>query len=83
MARKKTAKPALAPVKKVGFFKRIFNLVKGWVVGNGIEGILGLVLFFLLWSFGFKIYAGFAFGVFATRNWDLAKTSILKLINKL
>ena len=80
MARKKTAKPVPAPVKKVGFFKRIFNLVKGWVVGNGIEGILGLVLFFLLWSFGFKIYAGIALGVFATRNWDIIKAWLLKLV---
>jgi hypothetical protein len=82
MARKKTAKPVPAPVK-VGFFKRIFNLVKGWVVGNGIEGILGLVLFFLLWSFGFKIYAGIALGVFATRNWDLFKNWVISLKNKI
>ena len=27
----------------------------------------------ILWTFGFKIYAGFAFGVFATRNWDIVK----------
>ena len=80
MARKKTAKPVPAPIKKVGFFKRIFNLVKGWVVGNGIEGILGLVLFFLLWSFGFKIYAGIALGVFATRNWDLFKNWVKGLV---
>ena len=79
MARKKTVKPVPAPVK-VGFFKRIFNLVKGWVVGNGIEGILGLVLFFLLWSFGFKIYAGIALGVFATRNWDLFKNWVKGLV---
>ena len=79
MARKKTVKPVPVPVK-VGFFKRIFNSVKGWVVGNGIEGILGLVLFFLLWSFGFKIYAGVALGVFATRNWDLFKNWVKGLV---
>ena len=83
----KKAKTAKA-VKKTdepspSWFKRIFNLIKDWIVGNGIEGVLGLILGLLLWSFGYKIYAGFAFGVFATRNWDLAKTSILKLINKL
>ena len=79
---KKDDGPTLPPVK-LSWLKRTFNSIKGWIIGNGIEGILGLVLGLLLWSFGFKIYAGFAFGVFATRNWDLAKTSILKLINKL
>jgi len=74
--------PTLPPVK-LSWFKRTFNAVKGWILGNGIEGILGLVLGLLLWSLGFKVYAGFAFGVFATRNWDLAKAAIQKLINKL
>tara|TARA_R110001632_G_scaffold138225_1_gene253916 strand:- start:129 stop:371 length:243 start_codon:yes stop_codon:yes gene_type:complete len=72
MARKKTVKPVPAPVK-VGFFKRIFNLVKGWVVGNGIEGFLGLIVGLILLPLNFKFYAGIAFGVFATRNWDLFK----------
>jgi hypothetical protein len=67
----------------LSFFKKIYTIAKDWVVANGIEGVLGLIAGLLLWSFGYKIYAGFAFGVFATRNWDLAKTSILKLINKL
>tara|TARA_R110000822_G_scaffold24528_1_gene74622 strand:- start:63 stop:338 length:276 start_codon:yes stop_codon:yes gene_type:complete len=79
---KKDDGPTLPPVK-LSWVKRTFNAVKGWILGNGIEGILGLVLGLLLWSFGFKIYAGFAFGVFATRNWDLAKSKIVKLINKL
>ena len=91
MARKpktKTAKavktdekpPVTVPPVKLSWFKRTFNAIKGWIVGNGIEGVLGLVLGLLLWSFGLKIWAGFAFGVFATRNWDLAKSSISKLI---
>ena len=79
---KKDDGPTLPPVK-LSWFKRTFNAVKGWILGNGIEGILGLVLGLLLWSLGFKVYAGFAFGVFATRNWDLAKAAIQKLINKL
>jgi len=68
--------------EKQNWFKRIFNLVKDWVVGNGIEGILGLIAGLVLWSFGFKVYAGVAFGVFATRNWDLFKNWISKLFNK-
>jgi len=68
--------------KVLEFLKKIITIIKDWVVANGIEGVLGLGLGLLLWSFGYKIYAGFAFGVFATRNWDLAKAWVLKLINK-
>tara|TARA_B100000768_G_C11184040_1_gene334241 strand:- start:358 stop:597 length:240 start_codon:yes stop_codon:yes gene_type:complete len=78
MARKKSVKPA--PIKKVGFFKRIFNLVKNWVVGNGIEGFLGLILGLILLPLGFKFYSGIAFGVFATRNWDLFKNWVKGLL---
>ncbi len=59
--------------KVLDFIKKIYTIAKDWVVANGIEGVLGLVAGLLLWSFGYKIYAGFAFGVFATRNWDLVK----------
>ena len=47
MARKAKAKKVETSTsqKLVGFFKKNFQLqLKGWVVGNGIEGILGLVL---------------------------------------
>ena len=57
----------------LNFIKKIFTIVKGWIVANGIEGVLGLIAGLILWAFGYKIYAGFAFGVFATRNWDLVK----------
>ena len=80
MARKKAVKKEV--VEKLSAIKRIFNLVKAWLKGNGIEGVLGLVIGLLLWSFGYKIYAGFALGVFATRNWDLAKGWLLGLLKK-
>tara|TARA_R110000803_G_scaffold35915_4_gene77415 strand:+ start:2202 stop:2444 length:243 start_codon:yes stop_codon:yes gene_type:complete len=80
MARKKTMKKQAE--EKISFIKKIYNSIKSWIVGNGIEGVLGLILGLILWSFGFKIYAGFSFGVFATRNWDLAKAWILKIFNK-
>tara|TARA_R110000772_G_scaffold18062_4_gene50423 strand:+ start:218 stop:448 length:231 start_codon:yes stop_codon:yes gene_type:complete len=67
-------------VKKLSSIKKFYNVVKSWIVGNGIEGFLGLILGLLLWSFGFKVYAGFAFGVFATRNWDLLKGWIKTII---
>jgi len=68
--------------KVLEFLKKIYTIIKNWVVANGIEGVLGLGLGLLLWSFGYKIYAGFAFGVFATRNWDLVKGWLLKLLKK-
>ena len=68
--------------KVLEFLKKIITIIKDWVVTNGIEGVLGLGLGLLLWSFGYKIYAGFAFGVFATRNWDLVKGWLLKLLKK-
>ena len=40
MARKAKQKATpTKPVVKDSWFKRIFNSVKGWIVGNGIEGI--------------------------------------------
>jgi len=81
MARKKAIKKEVV-VEKISAIKKTINAVKSWLEGNGIEGILGLIAGLLLWSFGFKIYAGFAFGVFATRNWDLAKAWVLKVLNK-
>tara|TARA_B110000285_G_scaffold39085_1_gene42539 strand:+ start:17 stop:256 length:240 start_codon:yes stop_codon:yes gene_type:complete len=78
MAAKKAVKKAV--VEKLSFIKKIYNAVKLWAVGNGIEGFLGLIVGLLLWPLGFKIYAGFAFGVFATRNWDLLKDWVKGLL---
>lgn len=63
--------------KVIKFLKLAFVVSKNWIVSNGIEGIVGLVAGLLLWAFSYKIYAGFAFGVFATRNWDIFKTWVL------
>jgi hypothetical protein len=65
--------------KVISFVKTAFALTKNWIVGNGIEGVLGLAAGLILWSFGYKIWAGFAFGVFATRNWDLIKSFVKKV----
>lgn len=63
--------------------KRLFSIVKIWLVSNGVEGILGLIVGIILWLFGYKIFAGFSFGVFATRNWDILSKYIFKrLFNK-
>ena len=66
--------------KVLDFIKKIFIIVKDWIVANGVEGVLGLIAGLILWTFGYKIYAGFAFGVFATRNWDIAKAWVQKLL---
>jgi len=68
--------------KVLDFIKKIFVIVKDWIVANGVEGVLGLIAGLILWAFGYKIYAGFAFGVFATRNWDIAKAWVQKLLKK-
>tara|TARA_R110000782_G_scaffold131456_1_gene223274 strand:- start:54 stop:266 length:213 start_codon:yes stop_codon:yes gene_type:complete len=68
--------------KVLDFIKKIFTIVKDWVIANGVEGVLGLIVGLILWTFGYKIYAGFAFGIFATRNWDIFKSWVLKLIKK-
>jgi|TARA_R110000823_G_scaffold12831_1_gene42911 hypothetical protein len=68
--------------KVLKFLKKIITIIKNWVIANGIEGVLGLIAGLILWTFGLKIYAGFAFGVFATRNWDIAKNWLLKLLKK-
>ena len=65
------------------FIKKVYNIIKTWIMLNGIEGVVGLLAGLVLWAFGFKIYAGFAFGVFATVNWNLFKTKVIKLKNRL
>ena len=47
--------------KVLEFIKKIFTIVKDWIVANGVEGVLGLIAGLILWTFGYKIYAGFAF----------------------
>jgi len=80
MARKKAVKKEV--IEKISLAKKAYNTAKSWLVANGIEGILGLIAGLILWAFGYKIYAGFAFGVFATRNWDIAKAWVQKLLKK-
>ena len=70
-------------IEKISLLKKTINAIKAWLEGNGIEGILGLIVGLLLWSFGYKVYAGIAFGVFATRNWDIVKAWLFKILKKL
>ena len=69
--------------KILDFIKKVYNIIKTWIMLNGIEGVVGLLAGLVLWAFGFKIYAGFAFGVFAIVNWNLFKTKVIKLKNRL
>jgi hypothetical protein len=66
----------------INFLKKSYDLAKGWVVSNGITGIAGLVAGLGLWAFGYKIWAGVAFGVFATRNWDIFVEWVKSIIKK-
>ena len=56
--------------KVLDFIKKIFTIVKDWIVANGVEGVLGLIAGLILWAFGYKIYAGFAFGVLMLKHAD-------------
>lgn len=69
-------------IEKISLLKKTINAIKAWLEGNGIEGILGLIVGLLLWSFGYKVYAGIALGVFATRNWDIVKAWLFKILKK-
>ena len=66
--------------KIISFVKKIYSIVKEWVIANGIEGIGGLIIGLVLLSFGYKFYSGIAFGVFACRNWDIFKNWVKKLV---
>jgi hypothetical protein len=68
--------------KVIDFVKNAFNVSKAWVLKNGVEGVAGLFVGLGLWAFGYKVWAGFAFGVFATRNWDILKAWVLSKLNK-
>jgi hypothetical protein len=63
--------------KLLDILKKAVSTVTGWIKSNGIEGVLGLLAGCVLWIMGYKIWAGFALGVFFTRNWDLLKNKVL------
>lgn len=51
--------------------KELFGKVVSWIDSKGFSALLSLGIGLGLWAFGYKIYAGIAFGVFLTKNWDL------------
>ncbi len=53
--------------------KEIFGKLTGWVDSKGFSALASLGIGVGLWIFGYKIYAGIAFGVFLTRNWDILR----------
>ena len=53
--------------------KEIFSKVVSWVDSKGLSALASLGIGIGLWVFGYKIYAGIAFGVFLTRNWDILR----------
>lgn len=68
--------------EQVNYVKKIYNAIKTWVIENGITGLGGLVAGIVLFTFGYKFYSGIAFGVFATRNWDILVNYVKSLFNK-
>lgn len=47
--------------------------VTDFIKSKGFTALSSVVIGGVLWIYGFKIYAGIAFGVFLTRNWDILK----------
>ena len=60
-------------MKIFDYLKNAYNIVKSFIVTKGFTTLVSLGIGLGLWIFGYKIYAGIAFGVFATRNWDIVK----------
>jgi hypothetical protein len=58
--------------------KEIFGKVVSWVDTKGFSALASLAIGAGLWIFGYQIYAGIAFGVFLTRNWDLLRSLVSK-----
>jgi predicted small integral membrane protein len=58
--------------------KEIFNTIVSWVDTKGFTALASLGVGVGLWVFGFKVYAGIAFGVFLTRNWDILRGLLKK-----
>ena len=53
--------------------KEIWGKIIGWIDTKGFSALAALGVGEGLWIFGYKIYAGIAFGVFLTRNWDILR----------
>ena len=58
--------------------KEIFAKIVSWVDTKGFTALASLGIGLGLWAFGYKIYAGIAFGVFLTRNWDIIRSLVKK-----
>lgn len=58
--------------------KTLLNTIISWVDTKGFSAIISLGVGLLLWILGYKIYAGIAFGVFLTRNWDILRGLVKK-----
>jgi len=56
------------------FFSSAFTKVKGWLKSNGIVGLTGLVLGLVMLVIKWNVSAGFFFGVFASKNFDMIKS---------
>tara|TARA_R110000772_G_scaffold81439_1_gene173201 strand:- start:7873 stop:8067 length:195 start_codon:yes stop_codon:yes gene_type:complete len=61
---------------------KIVNWVKTWIVETGLEGWAGLIAGIFLWMSGLTLWAGFAFGFFACKNWEWIKNGIKNLFSK-
>lgn len=71
--------------KIMTIIKKFYSIIKNWIVENGIEAILGLILGIIFWILPeYQVVSGISFGVFFTRNWFILKNWInsKKLVKK-
>ena len=58
--------------------KEIFEKVVSWIDTKGFSALASLGIGAGLWVFGYEVYAGIAFGILLTRNWDLLRGLVTK-----
>jgi hypothetical protein len=66
--------------KSYQFLTGVYQVSKNWIVENGITGVAGLILGLILWSFGYKIWAGFPLVYLLLETGIFLKTGFLKNI---
>ena len=58
--------------------KEFFVKAVSWIDTKGFSALASLGIGAGLWVFGYEVYAGIAFGIFLTRNWDLLRGLVTK-----
>jgi predicted small integral membrane protein len=63
---------------KMKKIEEIVGKILAYADTKGFSAIASVVIGAVLWAFGYKVFAGIAFGVFLTRNWSIIREMISK-----